>query len=127
MLNYEKVKEELHKENKALTKFFTREFYEKYLEEKQKSFQNYIKTGEWLTLEESEQSDFYTKNGYAWCRMLEIICEHLPKWRIDFIEGEHPNYNTVERRYQYFETKEMALQWAKAYKKVAFYEIMEVA
>lgn len=126
MITYEALKEKLAEEGEQYTKFFTKEFWETYLEEKQKSFENFVSCGEYLKLTKSEASDFYVKNGYAWCRMLEFIYESLPKWRIDFIEGEYPTYSTVERRYEYFETKEQALLWAKAYRPTPFHEILKV-
>lgn len=125
MITHERLKEKLEKE--GCSKYFTKEVYETYLKEKEESLKYFAETGQWLLLKESEQSKFYRKNGYGWCRMLEIIYEDLKKWRIDFFEGSFPWYNLVERRYMHFDTRAEAVSWAKAYRKDCKFDITEAA
>ena len=122
MIEYKKLKEELEKEGKNLTKYFTKEVYETYRKEKEESFKTFLLTGSWGTLEKSEQTAFYLKNGYGWCRMLEIIYENTPCFRIDFYETEFP-YSFNERKHMHFENIELARKWAEIYNSKCMYKI----
>lgn len=128
MIEYKKLKEELEKEGKNLTKYFTKEVYETYRKEKEESFKTFLLTGSWGTLEKSEQTAFYLKNGYGWCRMLEIIYENTSRFRIDFYENEFPyGYDClVERKYMHFENRDLARKWAEVYNPECIYEIIPV-
>ncbi len=126
MISYEKLKEKLEQEGKSCSRYFTRKVYETYLEEKQKSLEYFEKTGQWLPLVKSESTDFYQKNGYGWCRMLEIVYAELKKWRIEFYDNYFPYDKLVEIRYMHFDTKAEVNSWAKAYKPGFLYNIEEV-
>lgn len=120
MVSYKNMKKALGKD----TKYFTEEFYQKWLEEKRASFEWFCTYGKWKGLKESECSDFYLKNGCGWCKMLEIFYDSQPRFRIDFFK-DHYRYwgDMTERRYEHFECLEDAKKWAAAYQPTLCTEI----
>ena len=125
MVSYEDMKKALNDDSND-SKYFTRAFYVKYLEERKQSFDWFCDNGEWKSLTESEASDFYIKNGSGWCRMLEILYASFQKFRVDFFTGSYPHYDLIERKYVNYESEEEARKWAGAYKPNHLIDVLKV-
>ena len=113
MLSYSEMKKALI-DRKCSTKYFTREFYEGLINERQESIRNFLATGKYSLWVKSEASDFYNHNGVSWCIMLEILNENTQKWRIEFYDK---TYSTalVATKYIRADTEEEADKWARVW------------
>ena len=101
MIDFETAKKELKQQRESVAGF-TKQFFQDYLE--------YRKTG---NTEKIFASDFYQKNGGAYCVFLEIYYAHLQNFHFEFFGGKHAPYELIAREHSRFENEEVAKDWGQ--------------
>lgn len=126
-MTYNEIKEALKKQRENV-KYFTSDFYATFQRETRDSLNNFFNNGEFKPLYETQKSDFYIKNGPAYCIMLELINDSKNTYKIDYInENDAPFFTEViDSQTVNFDTMEEAEKYAAARKISKIYNVNQI-
>ena len=128
MNTYKEMKTAL-KSTRENIKYFTKEFYEIFVEAYRTSIENKINgkddyyEKDYISLnhcyDKVYKSDFYTKNGPAYCQFLEVFYDktNLPKYRIEFFRNDYSYSTPVHRMEIYLEDDNIAKRYVDTIRK----------
>lgn len=113
MLLYTEMKALLKKERSNI-RYFTKDFYNQFISEYRKEVSKAILGDESESYIETKKSDFYVKNGGAYCTFLQMFFNkpNLRRFRVTYICD--PLRNGKRWHYIYAEDMDIAVAIAKA-------------